>query len=765
MPRVTLGCLLGLLFLLASGIGGLHAAEVSSPEGTVHDVSGVPIAGAQVVLALRDAKLRTQTDARGRFAFAEESAGSGTIVVTAPGFARVEVPWRPEEQHKAVDIILPVSRVEERVDVTAANDAPEPNVATVDREQLATSGAMTVEGALREVPGFKLYRRTPGWSTNGTTGGVSLRGVGANAASRALVLEDGIPAADPYGAWVYWGQFARAAIDRVEVVQGSESDLYGSAAMGGVINIIRKNPLETWLTTDTSFGSSNTPIGSAMGAVREGKWNAVASGEGFDTNGYQPVPASERGAVDTVVNSEHRTADLLVERLFDKNAGNNARAFLGGSYYQDARQNGTILQVNSADLRQLRTGVDFNSQRLGSFGVRVFGGSESIWQTFSAVSANRNSETLTTLQTVPVSQMGSSVLWSRRAGSRQMLLAGMDTQWVSGNDQELAYTAGIPSANRNNGGSQHTIGVYGEDRIRLTSKLLLSLGARVDDWANLNGHQITTPILSSATAASKLFADRNESAFNPRASVRYSLTSKLTAFVSAGRSFRAPSLDELYRGFRVGNVVTNANPSLVAERLTGGEAGLSSRIGGRLVLRGSFFYDVITDPVSNVTLSSTATLITRMRENLGRTRTEGVDVSAQTKITDTITLETAYQYAAAIVVSSPANIALVGLDVPEVPRNVGTAQLRYSNPKTFTFAMQARYVGKQYDDDQNLLPLNGFFTADAFLSRQIRRGVELYAAAENMFNRRYEVARTPIVQLGPPVMARAGLRLTFGGAQ
>ena len=677
------------------------------------------------------------------------------------GASRVEAPWRPREQHEALDIILPVSRVEERVDVTAANDAPEPNVATVDREKLETSGAMTVEGALREVPGFKLYRRTPGWSTNGTTGGVSLRGVGANAASRALVLEDGIPAADPYGAWVYWGQFASAAIDRVEVVQGSESDLYGSEAMGGVINIIRKNPLETWLTADTTFGSSNTPIGSAVGSVRVGSWNAVASGEGFDTNGYQPTPAGERGTVDTVVNSEHRTADLLVERLF----GNQARAFLGGGYYQEARQNGTILQVNSADLRQLRTGVDFNSQRLGSFGVRVFGGSESIWQTFSSVSADRNSEALTRLQTVPVSQMGSSVLWSRRAGSRQMLLAGVDTQWVSGNDQELAYSSGLASANLNNGGSQRTIGIYGEDRIRLTSKLLLSMGARVDDWANLNGHQITTPILSSATAASTLFPNRNESAFNPRTAIRYSLTRTLTAFVSVGRSFRAPSLDELYRGFRVGNVVTNANPNLVAERLTGGEAGVSSRIGGRLRLRGSYFYDVITDPVSNVTLTSTATLITRMRENLGRTRTEGVDVSAQIKITNTITLETAYQYAAAIVVSSPANVSLVGLNVPEVPRNVGTAQLRYSNPKTLTFAMQARYVGKQYDDDQNQLPLNGFFTADAYLSRQIRRGVELYAAAENIFDRRYQVSRTPIVQLGPPVMARAGLRLTFGGAQ
>jgi outer membrane receptor protein involved in Fe transport len=761
MHRVPLGYLLGFLFLLTFGAGDLQAAAVPSLEGTVHDASGAPIAGAQIVLNLRSTQLQTQSDAQGRFAFADASGASGALTITAPGFAQINLPWHPEERPGGLDITLPVSRVEERVTVTAAGETPQPNVATVDRETLETSGAMTVEGTLREVPGFKLFRRTPGWSTNGTTGGVSLRGVGANAASRALILEDGIPAADPYGAWIYWGQFVGAAIDRIEVVQGSESDLYGSEAMGGVINVIRKNPLETWFTAATTFGSSNTPIGSGMGTVRMGKWNAVASGEGFNTNGYLPLAASQRGAVDTVVNSEHRTGDLLLERLF----GGSARAFLGGNYYQEARQNGTLLQVNSADLRQLRTGVDFTSRKLGSFGVRAFGGTESLWQTFSSVSTDRNSEVLTRYQTVPVSQMGSSILWSRTAGTRQMLLAGMDTRWVSGNDQELAYTAGIPTANLNNGGSQRSIGVYGEDRLRLTSKLLLSMGARVDNWANQNGHEITMPIVRGVTAVSTVYPDRNETAFNPRAAARYAITNSLTAFASVGRSFRAPSLDELYRSFRVGNVVTNANPNLVAERLTGGEAGLSSRIGKRVVLRGSYFYDIITDPVSNVTLTSTPALITRVRQNLGRTRAQGVDVSAQTRITKTITLETAYQYSASVVLSFPANAALVGLAVPQVPRNVATSQLRYSNPKILTFAMQARYVGKQFDDDQNQFPLNGFFTADAYVSHQLHRGVEIYGAAENIFDRRYQVARTPIVQLGPPVMARAGVRLTFGGAQ
>jgi outer membrane receptor protein involved in Fe transport len=740
--------------------GGVHASDVLQFEGVVHDATGAPIAGAQLVLNLPHEKLRAQSDSQGRFVIPKKGNASGTLTVTAPGFGQVDLPWQAEGLHNGLDITLPVT-LEERVTVVATGETPQPNIATLDHEKLATSGAMTLEGTLREVPGFKLFRRTPAWSTNGTTQGVSLRGVGANAASRALVLQDGIPAGDPYGEWVYWGQFVGVATDRVEVVQGGESDLYGSEAMGGVINVIRKNPMETWFTTDTSFGSSDTPMGSAAGAVRFDKWNLAASGEGFNTNGYLPIAANERGAVDTVLNSEHRTADLLVGRLL----GSNARAFLGGSYYQEARQNGTLLQVNSADLRQLRAGADFTPPKLGSFGVRLFGGTESLWQTFSAVSVDRNSESLTRYQTVPVSQMGSSLLWSRPVGSRQMLLAGVDTQWVSGDDLELAYSSGTPTANLNNGGSQRTTGFYAEDRLRVASKWLLSIGARVDNWVNQNGHEFTTPLVSSTKAASALSPDRNETAFSPRMAARYSVTNELTAYAFIGRPFRAPSLDELYRNFRVGNIVTNANPNLVAERLTGGEAGLSSRIGNHVVLRGSYFYDIITDPVSNVTISSTPTLVTDQRQNLGRTRTQGVDLSAQTRITNTVTVETAYQYAAAVFLKYPANTSLVGLNIPQVPRNVVTFQVRYANPKALTFAMQGRYVGKQFDDDLNQFPLDQFFTADAYLSRRIHRGIEIYGAAENMFDRRYQVARTPIVQLGPPVIARAGLRLSFGGAQ
>jgi outer membrane receptor protein involved in Fe transport len=71
------------------------------------------------------------------------------------------------------------------------------------------------------------------------------------------------------------------------------------------------------------------------------------------------------------------------------------------------------------------------------------------------------------------------------------------------------------------------------------------------------------------------------------------------------------------------------------------------------------------------------------------------------------------------------------------------------------------FVGNQYDDDRNQLPLGSFFTMDGFVSRRINRFVEIYVAAENLFDQRYTVGKTPSIVQGPPIIARGGIRLQF----
>src|SRR5216684_3329430 len=129
-----------------------------------------------------------------------------------------------------------------------------------------------------------------------------------------------------------------------------------------------------------------------------------------------------------------------------------------------------------------------------------------------------------------------------------------------------------------------------------------------------------------------MFADRLATDFSPPISLLRTCKS-IAVTASFYRAFRAPTLNELYRSFRVGNVATNANPTLRPERLTGSEAGASVQTWSeRLTIRGVAFWSEIVDPIANVTLTTTPSLITRQRQNLGRIRARGLEVSTKARL-------------------------------------------------------------------------------------------------------------------------------------
>jgi outer membrane receptor protein involved in Fe transport len=238
---------------------------------------------------------------------------------------------------------------------------------------------------------------------------------------------------------------------------------------------------------------------------------------------------------------------------------------------------------------------------------------------------------------------------------------------------------------------------------------------------------------------------------------------RISLTAAAYRAFRQPSLNELYRSFRVGDTLTLANENLRAERLTGAEAGASvSSFKGRLVTRANVYWTETTRPVANVTLSATPTLITRQRQNLGRTRSRGLEIEAEAQAGKHWNITGGYLFSDATVLKFPAATALEGLLIPQVARHQLTFQLRYEKPSRINAGLQGRFTGAQYDDDQNRFRLGRYFTLDALASRRLTRRLELFAAAENLFNQRYEIGRTPVVTLGPPLLLRFGLRLRLG---
>ena len=745
-------------------------------SGTVVDSGGAPIGGAEVEFSSTDqaglqaAALRATTNAQGAFTIMDAAAG-GTLEVRYPGFATANIEIAPGAPGDNLEVRLAPAPTVERIVVSGHGDDRIPAESTdqylVPREELGVSGSLAVDDVLRQAPGFSLFRRSGSLFANPTTQGVSLRGVGANGASRATVLLDGIPLNDPFGGWVYWTQVPRVSIGSVEVFNGGASDVYGGGALGGVVNMHSLPVDGDFAHVEMSYGTENTPDVSFDAGAVLGKWGISADGQALRTSGYVLVPRDQRGSVDTRAGTADLAGTLQVSRKF----GADGRFFVRGTAFGESRENGTPVQVNDTSMPSVAMGADWTQSRAGSFSVRVYGSEEVFHQNFSSIAANRNSETLTDRQKSPSQQVGFVGQWQRTFGAKNTVNAGMEVRDVQGHSAETTFSAAGPTADVDAGGRQRILGVFGQDTFHFARNWSLTFGGRVDSWLNSRGYMSRRP-LPTGSATSVAFAPRTENAFSPRISLLRTFKHNILVSASVYQAFRPPTLNELYRNFRVGNVATNANFSLRAETLTGGEAGISVREWReRLTLRGNFFWSDIGDPVANVPISyspascvtnpAVCTLITQQRQNLGATRARGAEIDAELRLAKRLQVSAGYILTDSTVLSFLAQPALQGLEVPQIPKNAVTAQFSYI-AEMWTAGVQARFIGNQFDDAPNLLPLGRAFTVDAELSRRLPVAhASIFAAAQNLFDDRYTVARTPITNIGPPVLARAGVRFDF----
>jgi outer membrane receptor protein involved in Fe transport len=739
-------------------------AQSGPVQGTVRDATGATVEGARVSIRAGPFSSKAETDSTGAFAFPQVPNGPGTLEVGATGFAGAHFSWAIPP-NSTVDIVLRPAIAKEDVVVSAArseiklSETPG-SMVRLSRADVVASPSLTVDDMLRQVSGFSLFRRSGSRTANPTSQGVSLRGLGASGPSRALVLEDGIPLIDPFGGWVYWDRIPPIEISSVEVFRGGSSNLYGSDALGGVVQFITRDTEHPAFSLEGSYGNERTPDLAVWGADTIGAWDFDAAADLFRSDGYILVPFSQRGPVDTAANSKHATVDASIGHKL----GMGGRVFVRGNFYDEARNNGTPIQTNDTRIAEGAAGLDRPIAANDSLTLRVYGDVQGYNQSFSSITSNRISESLTNLQHVPAQDLGGTAQWSHILGKSQTLIAGADLQEVIGASDERLFSSGTHTANNVAGGRQRALGLFGEDIFRIRQKWTVVLGIRFDDWWNFDGSTVRTPISTTGPVTATHYQDRSDTASNPRLSVLRSLTPNLSVTASTYRAFRAPTLNELYRSFRLGSVLTNSNAALHAERLTGAEAGLNmTALDHKLDLRGTFFWSDIVNPVANVTLSTTPSLITRQRQNLGRTRSRGLELDSVIHVSKTVQVSAGYDYTDATVVRSPVNTALQGLDIPQVPRHEFTWEARYWDPKFLLLSVQGRFVGRQFDDDQNQFPLDSFYAMDFFAGRSLTKHLEIFGAAENLLNNRYMVARTPITNLGPPILFRIGLRLNCPG--
>jgi outer membrane receptor protein involved in Fe transport len=593
-------------------------------------------------------------------------------------------------------------------------DAPV-SLAVVGDGKLSATPGVNLDDRLRDVPGFSLFRRSSSLVAHPTTQGVSLRGIGPSGASRTLVLWDGVPANDPFGGWIYWSRFSPDELDRVEIARGASTSVFGDRAMGGVLSLISREPAPRRVFASWLAGNRGSHEVTAGGSHLWNRFGASARVRAFTTNGYFIVPEEVRGAVDREAGVRFLSA---LSRLDYFRASD--RLFLKIDVLAEDRENGTVLQRNSTGAGTLS--AHYSRQgALGGVSILGWHTREEFRSSFSAVAAGRNSERLTTLQSVPAESSGGALL-SRFDSGALLFLAGGDLTRTEGYSRETLF----PSGRRLGGGSLFQHGGFFQ--------------------------------LQAQSRGLRLFA-----------AARYDLTGQDRAFFSpsggfvAGRgplrvrgslyrSFRAPTLNELHRAFRVGNALTEANPDLRPEKLFGAEAG-ADLVGESRKLSFTVYRNSLADLITNITLSSTPSLIVRQRRNAAAAIARGIEVDGQARW-GRLLADLSYLFADSRFDG--------GARVPQVPRHQGSGRLSYSTADTLV-SLSARSFSAQFEDERNLREflLPGYASVQLSARRRLVGGLSALVSVENVLDREYLVGLSPTPLVGAPRLWRLGLH--WGG--
>ena len=727
--------------LLVTGLqfGALQALAVEHPiQICVQDERGLPIVDAHVRI-LGNSLQNVISDAVGCATVIAEKRT--TVEITKDGFDRVV---RAIVDEGKLVVQMRVAGAAEEIEVTAARaplalDASASSVRTMTGEQLREAPGFTLDDRLRQVAGFQLFRRTSSWVANPTTEGTTLRGLGSTAASRTLVLSDQVPLNDAYGGWIHWSEIPALAVRDVELMRGGVSDLYGSSAIGGVIDVVPVVPKSLNYGLNVADASEATSIADGLIAGGMSGWSGLVASSLFRTGGYILTAPEVRGPVDVPSNVHSQSGRVELRRV----VGSDGDIFVRGNVLNEARSNGTPLQTNGARIWRYVAGGDWTDGDADRFLVRVYGTDQSYRQSFSAINATRTSERLTALHVDPSQQVGGAVQWGRSL-RRWTFVGGGDVLDNRGTDLEQLSNVSLSARQRGEG-------IYGE-MLWQPSTWSFAFSSRFDHFGSFDARQSggTPPPLPSIS----------ENVFNPRLGVVKKINGSLSLTGSGFRAFRGPTMNELYRQGQVGQQTTLANPSLRAERATGFEFGALASAGRLGSVRGSYFWTQVNRPVAAVTLSSTPTSTLLMRQNLGQLTSKGLTAEWEVRPASWISVIGGYQLAFSTVTKFQADPTLVGKWTAQVPRNMATLQMRFSPGRVGVFSVDLRTSGHQFDDSANQFRLAGYGQVDLYGEHSFGERWRVYLQVGNLLNQPVEAGRTPLLTLGAPMMVTGGVRFS-----
>lgn len=619
------------------------------------------------------------------------------------------------------------------------------DVVTIDRARIAQSASGRLEDILRDASGFAQFRRSDARSAHPTSQGATLRGLGGNASSRALVLLDGVPQTDPFGGWVSWAAYDATRLGFVRVTRGGGSGVYGPGALAGTIELASAGPSDlapVW--GDFAYGSrdsidADAGVSGAIGGGFASLGGSYARGDGF-----VPIVRQDRGPVDRAAPYEqYSVSGRAVAPL-----GGNTELQANGLVFHDSRDRGTDFTANRT------TGADASVRLVGKgrwgWEALTWLQTRAFASQFASINAARTTVTQSLDQySVPATGVGGKFEIRPPLGAGIELRLGADWRRTSGETKEFyTFVAGSPTRRREAGGVTVDTGAFAELSVMPGSTLTLTGGARIDRWGITDGFLHEHTLATGATITDADFPDRHGWRPTGRLGAAWKPLDSVTLRSAAYLGWRLPTLNELYRPFRAGADATAANAALKPERMKGVEAGADYSPISTVRFGATLFWNKLEDAIGNVTLGVGpgsfpgvgfvgAGGVYRERLNLDAIRSRGVEVDSHFAYADW-SLDASYAYVDARVRSSGIAAPLDGLRPAQTPKHQASATLGWARPLGPSAALTLRYVANQYEDDQNSRTLKDALTLDAVATLPLGHDFSVQARAENVTNARVE---------------------------
>jgi outer membrane receptor protein involved in Fe transport len=642
------------------------------------------------------------------------------------------------------------------------------NASLLSQQDVREFSTGTTDEILRQVPGFSLLRSADSIATAPTTSTVSLRGLGGNAASRTLVLLDGMPIHSPYSSEVFWSRVPRQRIDHVEIVRGGGANAWGNLSLGGVINIVTEKQRDNSLAFSGSLGYPQT-IDLSMAGNRSGEnWTLAGDVSYYDTDGYMNVPERQQGPVDEEVRKDFTTLSGRATYHPD----DSTRVYLQASWFDEERGGGSALDVNTTEIRNVGAGFERNAAS-GRWSVQAFHDDTELEDVSVLIIGDNESETVRSFEIRPTQVTGAGLTWSRTVGGSHQLTAGADYRWSEVKvDEWGGFRDGVPTQLKTTDSTQDFGGVFIQDSWKAAARWRINASLRFDYVTN-SGAVNERDLVIHETTGTKVFESNSETTWNPSLGTVFQATDRVSLRAAAYRGFRAATLRELYHSARIRSGVNLVNnPALAPERLVGMEGGIDVKL-SHASLGLTVFRNTVEDLIQNITRGTSGDLpetiepcgligpneTCRELDNVGEMRATGLELETVYRPADEWLLQLSYLYNDTEITRAPGNPQLEGNRVRQAPEHSFTARVRNSN-RWFDTSLLARYVGERYEDDLNNLEVDGFLLFGLYFSRQVNERTELFLNVENLLDEEYEirVENSGAIEIGRPRFIGLGLR-------